>query len=167
MKEFSICIAFLTFFCVIFFGVSKFYSIGFNITQSMETGFYYQAINQHTLNYNDIISFKLDEEIAKKVHADRYINTHQKLLKFVAGLPGDKVDIIDKQVCVTLKSKKIACSWGEIKEKDKDGNNTVSLLKPCIIPQNKVLAMATHRGSFDSRYFGLVDISTIKKMKKF
>lgn len=152
---------------VLFFGFSRFYSFGFNTTSSMEKGFYYQTLDQDTLNYGDIISFRLDQETAKKVHAKRYVSPHQKLLKFVAGLPGDKVDIIENQVCVTPKGKSISCLWGEIKEKDKDGNNTVSLLKPCIIPQNKVLAMATHWGSFDSRYFGLVDISAVTKMKKF
>lgn len=167
MKQLNICLAFLAFFLVVLFGVSRVYSFGFNTTESMETGFYYQATDQDHLNYNDIISFKLDEETAKKVHAERYISSHQKLLKLVAGLPGDKVEIIDKQVCVTPVGKTMSCSWGEIKEKDKDGNNTVCLLKPCIIPQNKVLAMATHWGSFDSRYFGLVEISTVTKMKKF
>lgn len=152
---------------VLFFGFSRFYSFGFNATSSMEQGFYYQTLDQDTLNYGDIISFRLDEETAEKVHAKRYVSPHQKLLKFVGGLPGDKVDIIENQVCVTPKGKSISCLWGEIKEKDKDGNNTVSLLQPCIIPQNKVLAMATHKGSFDSRYFGLVDISAVTKMKKF
>lgn len=167
MKKLSIYMSFTACFLVLLFGVSKVYSFGFNTTKSMETGFYYQTIDQSNLNYDDIISFKLDEETAKKVHAERYVSPHQKLLKLVAGLPGDKVDIINKQVCVTPKGKTMSCSWGEIKEKDKDGNNTVCLLEPCIIPQNKVLAMATHWGSFDSRYFGLVDISAVTKMKKF
>lgn len=167
MKKLSIGMSFIASFWVILFGFSRFYSFGFNTTSSMEKGFYYQTLDQDTLNYGDIISFRLSEETAEKVHAERYVSPHQKLLKFVAGLPGDKVDIIENQICVTPKGKSIACVWGEIKEKDKDGNNTVSLLQPCIIPQNKVLAMTAHRGSFDSRYFGLVDISTVTKMKKF
>lgn len=155
-------------FCTIFlFGVSTFYSFGFNTTDSMEKGFYYQDTKQNNLAYNDIVSFQLDKETAEKVRADRYVGSHQKLLKFVAGLPGDKIEIINGQVCVTPQGKNVACNWGEIKEKDKYGNDTISLLQPCIIPENKILAMAVHRGSFDSRYFGLVDISVVTKMKKF
>lgn len=167
MKTLSNCIMFFVCSLSILFGVSHFYSFGFNTTSSMEKGFYYQTLDQDTLNYGDIISFRLSEETAEKVHAERYVSPHQKLLKFVAGLPGDKVDIIENQICVTPKGKSVACVWGAIKEKDKDGNDTVCLLKPGIIPQNKVLAMTAHRGSFDSRYFGLVDISTVTKMKKF
>ncbi len=166
MKTLSNCIMFFVCSLSILFGVSHFYSFGFNTTASMETGFYYQAADQDTLDYGDIISFKLDEETSQKVHAKRYVGSHRKLIKLVAGLPGDRVEIVDNQVCVTPKGKTVACVWGEIKEKDKDGNNTVSLLQSCIIPQNKVLAMTAHRGSFDSRYFGLVDISTVTKMKK-
>lgn len=151
-----------TLFLLIYLGVN----FGFNTTDSMEKGFYYETAEQN-LELCDIISFSLPKDVAEKVHADRYVGSHQKLLKFVAGLPGDKIEIKNKQICVTPKGKKVGCYWGEIKEKDKNGNDTVSLLTDCIIPENKVLAMAVHRGSFDSRYFGLVDISTVTKMEKF
>ena len=55
---------------ILFFGFSRFYSFGFNTTSSMEKGFYYQTLDQKTLNYGDIISFKLDEETSQKVHAE-------------------------------------------------------------------------------------------------
>ena len=167
MKKLNVFIGSIALSFCILFGVSTFYSFGFNITSSMEKGFYYQAINQNILQYNDIIAFELDEETAKKVHANQYISDNTKLLKLVAGLAGDKVEIIENQICVTPQGKKIACVWGKIKEKDKYGNNTVTLLNNCIIPKNKCLALTSHEGSFDSRYFGLVDISTITIMKKF
>lgn len=166
MKKLNIFIGSIAFSFCILFGVSAFYSFGFNTTDSMEKGFYYETAEQN-LELCDIISFSLPKGVAEKVHADRYVGSHQKLLKFVAGLPGDKIEIKNKQICVTPKGKKVGCYWGEIKEKDKNGNDTVSLLTDCIIPENKVLAMAVHRGSFDSRYFGLVDISTVTKMEKF
>lgn len=166
MKVFSRSIACFFAVFVFLFGVSSFYSFGFNTTDSMEKGFYYETAEQN-LELCDIISFSLPKDVAEKVHADRYVGSHQKLLKFVAGLPGDKIEVKNKQICVTPKGKKVGCYWGEIKEKDKNGNDTVSLLTDCIIPENKVLAMAVHRGSFDSRYFGLVDISTVTKMEKF
>lgn len=88
------------------------------------------------------------------------LSGQKPLLKEVAGLAGDSVTVHSSliQVNDTLF---ILTS----RTRDSQGRELPRNLRSGVIPEGKALLLSTHhKNSFDSRYFGLVDASTLHKV---
>ena len=83
--------------------------------------------------------------------------------KEVYGLPGDRIGF--DQGLITVNSQALPGSLA--KDKDRQGRAMpASLLRPGIIPKGKALMLSLHhKGSFDSRYFGLVPLAALRPME--
>ncbi len=151
------------------FGFCLVFDIGVNFTPSLARGLYIK--NNEEIQYNDIVQFCLDNEIANKVQAERYTsggsceNGLKPLLKYVVGMEGDKIEIRENRVFITQKNKEESVFYGIIQEIDSKNNQVLSLLKDGTIPQNQVYVFSNHKGSFDSRYFGLINIENLTHME--
>lgn len=144
------------------------FNIGFNLTPSLPRGIY-MTVNEDP-KHNDIVNFCLEDNYFISVSRNTgYVGNGlcksnlQPLLKRVAGMAGDTVSIQDDGIYVTRKNKNIACVWDLPKKFDSKGRPMISVLESGVIPKNKMLVLTTHKGSFDSRYFGLIDSNTASK----
>ena len=142
--------------------------IGINVTPSLPKGIY-MSVNELPV-HGDIVKFCLqDKEFIKIAHDNEYIGAGvcdsnlRPLLKLVAGMPGDTICIEENGIYVTPKGKNIACVWALPRKEDSQGRAINSQLESGVIAENKVLVLTTYSGSFDSRYFGLININTVSK----
>ena len=87
------------------------------------------------------------------------------LLKRLAGLPGDLIQVDRDGIRVTPAGSPVACLWLEsrIKTVDRHGRPVVSALTSGVIPAGSALVLGEHPGSFDSRYFGLVPLDSLRR----
>lgn len=85
------------------------------------------------------------------------------LLKVISGVAGDSVELQDGVIVVNGQT----LDGTAVVSTDSKGRPTPqSNLKPGIIPPGKVLVLSQHhRGSFDSRYFGLVPLETLRLVR--
>ena len=147
---------------------SVFWVFGFrvNATISLPQGIYRQSAD--VPKRGDLVGFclpsdNLYSEIARKrgyLKPGICPNGLQPLMKHLAGLPGDLVEIgpagISVNGCLIL---------GTVRPSlDSQGRDLPpSILKTGRIPQGHALVLATdHPGSFDSRHFGLVPFGSLK-----
>lgn len=142
--------------------------IGINVTPSLPKGLY-MGVNERPV-HGDIVKFCLqDEEFIKIAHENEYVGVGicdsnlRPLLKIVAGMAGDTICIKENGIYVTQKGTNIACVWALPRKEDSQGRAIKSRLESGVIAENKVFVLTTHEGSFDSRYFGLIDINTVSK----
>lgn len=87
------------------------------------------------------------------------------LLKVLAGLPGDLVRVGPDGIRVTSPGARVACPWpnSRIKTADRYGQPVTSALASGVIPPGFALVLGDHPGSFDSRYFGLVPLDSLRR----
>lgn len=147
--------------------------IGVNFTPSMPKGLY-MAVDKE-IERNDIVKFCLKNTTFITVAKESmYLQQGscdielQPLLKIVAGIEGDRVAINSTGIEVYHANQEIACFWkGIAKRQDSQGRELPeSLLENGIIPKGKALVLTRHEGSFDSRYYGLVNIHDLTVLKK-
>jgi len=73
----------------------------FNITGSMPIGIYYTSSNTKNIKKGDFVIVKLPFQLQKFGVERKYIpNYKTKLLKEVIGIPGDKVNLKDKEIVI-------------------------------------------------------------------
>ena len=157
------------FLCCIAIVLTAAFDIGYriNLTHSEPIGLY--KIESTPPARGDLAAFCLSPENAyTAISSNRnYLGTsslcpsgQKPLLKEVAGLAGDSVtvhssliQVNDKLVILTSRTR------------DNQGRELPRKLRSGIIPKGKALLLSTHhKNSFDSRYFGLVDASTLRKV---
>jgi len=129
----------------------------------------YQAVNSQIL-HNDIVYFCLDSEPFTTLAIERgYLkkgscpNGLEPLVKIVCGLPGDTIDITSAEILIN----------GQMLPMSKILSNDhyqrplpPSELKSGIIPAGMALVLSDHHsGGFDSRYFGLVKLTSLQKVQ--
>ena len=139
----GVTLAFLCFWCV---------GLRVNCTPSLPRGVY--LLSPGTPGRGDFVSFCLGGEFADLARERGYLQAGscpsglRPLLKKVAGLPGDTIP-------------------GNlfIRHTDSQARAMPSVLKQGIIPPGMALVLADHPGSFDSRYFGLVPLDTLQRVK--
>ncbi|WP_211252488.1 conjugative transfer signal peptidase TraF [Maridesulfovibrio frigidus] len=134
-----------------------------NFTDSMPHGIY-QIIPGKPAK-GDLVTFSLREDNPYfKISLDRkYLGHYGKrpLLKTLAGTTGDNVEVTLEGINING----LILSSSLLKNHDNHGRNLPSLLTSNLIPQGKALVMSTHtEGSFDSRYFGLVDAKEMQRV---
>lgn len=146
------------------------FRIGINITPSLARGLYMVSDTQK-LKHGDIVKLCLSEELTQKTNAELYVgygicsNGLKPLLKFVVGLEGDVVTVNDKQIFVKTQNKPVAITM-HIKKRDSVGEKINTIIQEGIIPEGRAFVYSYHDGSFDSRYFGLVDTQTLVRMEE-
>ncbi len=161
---------FLTFLCL-FFSLAWYLKIGLNLTSSLPKGLYKVSEIQE-LKHGDVVKFCLDDKTNKEINAEPYVgygvckNGLKPLLKYVAGLEGDLVEINKNKVFIKLKHKSVSIAM-RIYDVDSKGEKVKSILKDGIIPKGKAFVYSTNDGSFDSRYFGLVNKNELVRMEEF
>lgn len=141
-------VAIIIFVAVYFFCV---YTIGhpcINLDKSL-TGKLYWAIPYHGIRQGDIVVFKF--------RGSRYFPRGAMFIKKVACLPGQK--LIEENRCFTCDGKPIGCA----KKTDKLGNPAPLFKYRGIIPPGKYFVVGTSKNSYDSKYWGFVDIGDIKE----
>lgn len=125
------------------------------VTPSMPRGLY-QLQEGEALQVGDMVSFCLPPGECATLALDRgYLQKSnicpsgvRPLVKRVAGLPGDVVD---------------AASLS-IRPADSLNRPLPTVLSSGVIPDGFALVLSPHGDSFDSRYFGLVPLSSLKKV---
>ena len=126
-----------------------------NATPSLPLGIY-KLKKPNDLKTGDIVLFDISADI-KEIMAERgYIpNRRTKLLKTIGAFENNKVEIISNILYVDGEN------YGEIFDSDPLGRK---------LPQIKIkvekgyfLALTKQNLSFDSRYFGQIDLNRIKK----
>ncbi|BBA53226.1 conjugal transfer protein TraF (plasmid) [Fusobacterium varium] len=155
-KGIFILVAFL-----IFMGIlkkeGKNYTI--NKTRSLPRGIYklYPPVDLHK---GDIIVFEIPKS-AELMFKRGYVSNIDSLMKKLAALPGDHIEIINQELYIN------GNNWGKIYEKDKLYRPLPSLKEKDLIPGEKeVLALSDINNSFDGRYFGPIEIKSIKYKAK-
>lgn len=125
-----------------------------NVTPSLPKGIY--RISSETPAEGDLVSFCLAGEFADLALERGYLQAGscpsglRPLLKTLAGLPGDVVNPAALH----------------IRAADSEGRAMPSVLPDGgIIPPGMALVLADHSGSFDSRYFGLVPLESLRRVK--
>lgn len=93
--------------------------------------------------HNDIVNIKYSDDNGEKF-----------IVKRIVGIPGDTIEIINNQVFLN----------GIFLEESYSQNSSEEYFNIKItIPQNKYFVLGDNRlVSYDSRYFGLIDISSIQ-----
>ena len=121
-----------------------------NPTPSLPKGIY--RVSPGTPGKGDLVSFCLEGEYAALADERSYLQAGscpsglRPLLKRLAGLPGDSVNLDNLT----------------IRALDSQGRPMPSALRGGVIPSGMALVLADHPGSFDSRYFGLVPLDPLQ-----
>jgi len=140
---------FMLFYMGIYF-LAKFYGIGVIRTQSIDKEIMiYERNIKESIGNDSLIYFSLPVQTA-------YFNKGEKFAKFVRCKEGD---------VLTTKNLEYFCNdkfLGIAKTSDKNGKKVKPFVFNGIIAKDKFFVMGTHERSFDSRYWGFVDIKDIK-----
>jgi len=143
----------------------------FNATPSMPKGIYQIIRDSPVIGRGDLVSLCLEVEPFAALALERgYLRSGsypcglEPLLKIVAGIPGDSLDINPDGIWVN----------GQLQPESRivslDSRNRpipVSLsLTPGVIPNGMTLVLSGgHPGGFDGRYFGLVPLTSLQKVR--
>lgn len=79
----------------------------------------------------------------------------QRIIKIVAGLPGDVLEVKDDVAYINGEK------WGELALLNTLARTPGSLDRRAVVPPGKVLLLGTLKTSYDGRYYGFIDQHTI------
>lgn len=137
-----------------------------NVTSSLPRGLY--RLSDEKPQRGDMVSFCLSGSWAELAASRGYVSGGacqygiKPLLKMVAALPGDRLDVLQQGIKVQSN----CSSFWFAPAMSHDFQNLplpASQLSSGVVPKGKALVMGTHPGSFDSRYFGLVPLDSLIK----
>lgn len=141
------------------------HELGFriNLTDSMPHGIY-QIVPGKPMR-GDLITFSLAEDNPYfQISLERHylgMNGNRPLLKTLAGLPGDSIEFSAKGISINSE----LLPHTQTKDSDRYGRQLPIFLNSTVIPSAKGLALSTYtENSFDSRYFGLVDLNQVRRV---
>lgn len=146
------------------------WQLGFrvNLTSSLPMGLY--RLSGGPLHRGQIVAFCLDDpEFVQLARERGYLvagscpSGLRPLLKVINGLPGDSVQQHGDRIMVNNH----VLAHTNILGRDSQGRvMPPSHLLPGVIPVGKALLLSQHHdGSFDSRYFGLVPIVSLRPVE--
>lgn len=131
-----------------------------NITSSLPTGFYATKEPSHgTIARGTIIAFKPPAWTGPYLYGRHWIPEGTLLLKPVAAVPGDSVNITNNSVYINGKF------ITEILKVDGENRPLPDYRASFIVPDNNYFPLSTHiKNSFDGRYFGCISMTEIAKI---
>ena len=136
----------------------------FNPTPSLPKGIY--RIVSGTPERGDFIAFCL-KSLAKErgyLAPGSCPSGLRPLLKQVVGMPGDAITV--EPDAIHLSTGSGSSRWPAAWHEDSAGRPLPgSSLESGMIPDGMCLALSDHPGSFDSRFFGLVPLADVVKVK--
>lgn len=103
-----------------------------------------------SLNYGDMVSFVASDNIMGRADLDG-----KRIVKLVAGLPGDLFEVRDDSIYIN------GDRWGGLTLRETLGHPKGHFDHSQVIPPGKVLLLGTTDYSYDGRYYGLLDQSLI------
>lgn len=122
---------------------------GWNNSPSMPTGIY-KKLQLDDIKKGDIVILKIPENAEQYIHGRNYLpQSTRKLLKRVAGVPKDNIEIRDNKLFINNVYVK------EIKERDTRGF-PLPKIEGSILRENEYFLLGDEENSFDSAYFGAV-----------
>ena len=131
-----------------------------NITNSIDRGIYkLQPVDN--ISKGDIVVFTVSDELSNDMLNKGYLNKYTKsLIKIVAGMEGDVIEIGDKLVIngEVIKEK--------LYKKDSLGKDLPLKEGKYILKENEYFVIGTHERSFDSSYIGAIKKDQIKNKAK-
>jgi conjugative transfer signal peptidase TraF len=129
-----------------------------NTTDSLPHGIYY-ITSRANLNYGDIVCFAVPTHVERIVYGRGWLNEGNIMMKKVAAMPGDRICSDGSKFTITSADKTKA---GAIRPADRQGR-PLPAFKYCGVIEKNLLFVgsATDPQSFDSRYFGLVQIQEV------
>ena len=140
-----------------------------NLTPSMPPGVYRLA--DGVPQRGDIVTFCLPDDKAVWALKRGYIGAGscpfgtQPLLKYLAAVPGDRIEVSPESISVSAPSGP-ACLWpASPLSQDKSGRELVANVSSGVVPDDAALVLALHPGSFDGRYFGLVSFASLRRVE--
>ena len=129
-----------------------------NVTPSLPLGIY-RLEKAKDLKQGDIILFDIDEEAKQMMYERGYIPAkNTKLLKTIGALENNKINVVDSILYVDRES------YGRILEKDLENRKLPSI--EIKMDKGNFLALTKKKLSYDSRYFGQVNLDKIEKKAK-
>ena len=141
-----------------------------NLTPSMPRGLY--RLQTGDLGHGDLVSFCLDGAWANLASDREYLRPGmcpsglRPLLKTLVALPGDTISVHPAHISV-LTDFSGSCIWPVTTlAKDSKGRTLPgSALQSGEVPPGYGLVLSRHEGSFDSRHFGLIPLSTMTRVE--
>lgn len=124
-------------------------------TPSM-TGTFYMKSDDVVLKKNDIVRFSISNPYI-------FDGAPTSLIKQIKCMPSDELKI-DSEGWVTCNDYFLGMSADRVNEETGEVINMFQYNG--IIPENKAFVMGEHPTSFDSRYYGLISLSELTKVKK-
>ncbi|TKB23172.1 conjugative transfer signal peptidase TraF [Desulfopila sp. IMCC35006] len=136
-----------------------------NLTRSMPLGLY--RITDGSIKRGRLASFCLEDveyiTLARNrgyLAAGSCASGLRPLLKVISGVAGDRLELPNGSIAV---NGEILAGTAIINTDSQGRSLPPSRLVPGVIPPDKVLLLSQHHsGSFDSRYFGLVPLATLR-----
>lgn len=98
------------------------------------------------LERGQLVAFTAHDNIMQRRELDG-----KRIVKVVAALPGDKVDVAEDQVFIN------GAKWGDLTLMGTLQKPKGSLDRSAIVPDGKVLLLGTTEHSYDGRYYGFID----------
>jgi len=154
-----------------------------NASQSMQKGVYYYAgksrnkpesrnneqknnkfhsnsIERNRYSYNDIVIYIPEKSIYYFAQNRDYLSNYMAyILKLVKGLPGDTIEIVNNILFINQKPNVTILKYDSKKRKMPVISNKI------ILKHNEYFLLSEKENSFDSRYFGPVLESEIRKVR--
>ena len=129
-----------------------------NVTPSLPLGIYILE-KVRDLKQGDIVLFDIDEEAKQMMYERGYIPAkNTKLLKTIGALENNKINVVDSILYVDGEN------YGRILEKDLENRKLPSI--EIKMDKGNFLALTKKKLSYDSRYFGQVNLDKIEKKAK-
>ncbi|OPY75008.1 MAG: Peptidase S26 [Syntrophorhabdus sp. PtaU1.Bin050] len=127
-----------------------------NLSPSMPFGLY-RVTASISLNIGDLVIFDPPEGIHEYVYARRWLPQGWPLIKYVGALPGDTYSVEKGSIYINQRY------TGPVYNRDDQGNQLPQITGTHTVEAGMFLPLSTHiTRSFDGRYFGTVEMVSIK-----
>ena len=132
----------------------------YNVTASMPAGIYRLSGGAPTRGDLAEFSFPPDCPFGVLARSRGYLKPSSSLLKRVAAIAGDLVEVDAHGVSVNG----VMQPQSRILEADSKGRPNTSALQTGRVPQGQALILAAYAKSFDGRYFGYVSVDRLRRV---
>lgn len=137
----------------------------YNTTTSVPTGFYWLDHNDREPQVGEFAAFCLPTSPIQREALHRGYLARGTcpggaglLLKVVAAIPGDQIDITTERITINGRTWSHSCA----REQDDLGRPLPHITGKFNLPASKYFMLSYHSDSFDSRYFGPISLDLVR-----